>query len=427
MPKEKRSASANLPVASSSKRRALEQKRVLMKSMLKKDAAVIHMEGSLSLLERKLYNVLLLNAFDRLEQDQIHALPTWVLCDLIGFNSHDIKHLQESLKTLMSTVFELNLLRDGKREWKASSLLAYAEIVGGVCKYAYSPLMAQWLKNPEVYTQVNFSVLNQFSSAYTAALYENCLRFRAVGKTRDLEVDLLRMLMGAHKDASYQEFKEFKRRVLDVAVSEINRCSDIYVEPIYTKTGRKITSVSFVVKKNPQRHIAVVDTQCRDDDPLLQQLLRYQVPRHLAEVYVHQYPQRVRRALQIVQEEQQRRPGFMRRPEAYVRALIESGVDMSEPVEQVLQQAAPVAEETLKVQQHNEQQRQREQRYQAKLKEAISMLTREQIDDLMQRFEQMTRRKIRRAEDGYPIDALDRNTFMIWLRGQIKVEVEDDQ
>lgn len=45
-------------------------------------------------------------------------------------------------------------------------------------------------------------------------------------------------------------FADFKRKVIDIAVREINEKSDIWVRPTYQKTGRAITSIIFEVHNN---------------------------------------------------------------------------------------------------------------------------------------------------------------------------------
>ena len=95
----------------------MQEKNKLIASLLKKHNAIIHIEGSLSLVERKLYNVLLLNAYDQLEDERTHSIPLWILCEMMGYNSNNVSHLQVSLKSLQSTILEVNLLQDGKRVW----------------------------------------------------------------------------------------------------------------------------------------------------------------------------------------------------------------------------------------------------------------------------------------------------------------------
>ena len=99
--------------------------------ILKKHVAAIHIGAKLSLLQRKLVNALLYNAYDGLLTAQEHHISASVLCEMIGFDSKNIGYLKEALKGLMETVVEFDVLEDdGQRSWEAMVLLPYARIKG---------------------------------------------------------------------------------------------------------------------------------------------------------------------------------------------------------------------------------------------------------------------------------------------------------
>ncbi|WP_372834282.1 replication initiation protein, partial [Puniceibacterium confluentis] len=115
----------------------------LRRDSVKKNVAAIHVSGKLSLLQRKLSNVLLLNAYDTLTSQQSHRIDARTLCVMIGYNSNDMDTLKASLRGLAETVAEWDMLDDrGRQEWGVSALLSYARLRGGVCEYAYSPALA---------------------------------------------------------------------------------------------------------------------------------------------------------------------------------------------------------------------------------------------------------------------------------------------
>ena len=51
--------------------------------------------------------------------------------------------------------------------------------------------------------------------------------------------------------AEYADYNNFKRRVLDVAVSEINAVSDLIIDFQPIRTGRRIPDLVFSVEHNP--------------------------------------------------------------------------------------------------------------------------------------------------------------------------------
>ncbi|AUT75422.1 replication initiation protein [Paraburkholderia hospita] len=222
-------------------------------SELKKHVATVHVSGELSLLERKIVNVLLLNAFDDLLTKKRHTLPVGILCTMLGFDSKNHDALKRALLKVMSTPISFDLLHDGgKTDWEASPLIAYASIKNGLCSYEYSDWLAGKLANPDIYTLININVQRQFSGGYALALYENCLRFKRTGSTGWISVETWRRLLGA--DASmYDEFKHFSAEVIKKAVKEINQVSNIIVTPEYKREARRVVQIRFLVEDNPQK------------------------------------------------------------------------------------------------------------------------------------------------------------------------------
>ena len=77
---------------------------------LKKHVGLIHSVNKLSLLERKIANALLFNAYEMLLTKTEHQIHISDLANLIGYDSNDHKVLKKSLMSLISTVMEWNIL-----------------------------------------------------------------------------------------------------------------------------------------------------------------------------------------------------------------------------------------------------------------------------------------------------------------------------
>lgn len=227
---------------------------------LKKHVGLIHCENKLTLIQRKICNILLFNALDKINDQDIHEIALRQLCSLVGYNSNDSKLIKDSIKNLISVVMEWNLLEDSKFlneenypddviTWNASALLAGASIRAGVIRYSYSPQIKAVLSSLDIYGRINLFVQAKFNSAYSLVLYENCVRFKNIKQTSWFPIALFRTLMGVSGD-KYLSFKEFKRNVINVAVKEVNQKSDIFIEPYFKKSGRNITAVQFTIREN---------------------------------------------------------------------------------------------------------------------------------------------------------------------------------
>jgi len=221
---------------------------------LKKHVGAVHVKGPLTLLQRKISNVLLLNAYEDLPDAEIfeHQIRLGTLAQAAGFDSNDVQTLREALEALVDVKIKWNILdTDGEEEWGVSTFLAQAVTKKGVCRYAYAPDLRRKLYNPEIYARINLSVQERFGSGYALALYENCVRFRRVGTTGWITLERWRDLLGV-EEGQYEQFKYLNRDVLKPAVREVNRYSDIRVKMETKRESRRIVALKFTVSENPQ-------------------------------------------------------------------------------------------------------------------------------------------------------------------------------
>lgn len=230
----------------------------LRRDSVKKNVAAIHVSGKLTLLQRKLSNVLLLNAYDTLTSQRSHRIDARTLCLMIGYNSNDTDTLKAALRGLAETVAEWNMLDEkGRDEWGVSSLLAYAKLKDGVCEYAYSPALAEKLHDPKVFALINLNIQRQFTGGHALALYENCFRFINTGSTGWWPLEVFRRLMGVEESEYYMSYKHLNAKIIKPAVAEVNRVSDILITPETRKQGRAVSGIRFRIKRNPQ--LAILD------------------------------------------------------------------------------------------------------------------------------------------------------------------------
>ncbi len=225
---------------------------------LKKHVATIHSGSKLSLVQRKITNALLYHAYDDLLTKDEHEIHIATLCKLIGYDSNDHKAIKKALVDLLSTVIEWNIV-DGDRlaqgdvgVWSASSLIADASIDGPICTYSYSNKMKKLLYHPELYGRLNMLVQAKFKSSYGLALYENCIRYQDIGQTPWLEMSKFRKLMGV-EEGKYKVFRDFKSRVLNKALEEVNTYSAIQINVQLRKEGRQPTAIQFLITSSKQR------------------------------------------------------------------------------------------------------------------------------------------------------------------------------
>jgi plasmid replication initiation protein len=218
---------------------------------LKKHVAVIHSNSKISLLQRKISNALLFHAYDDLLIKDEHEIQISTLTKLIDYDSHDHKKIKQALMDLLATVVEWNIVDgdklDKEKVWNASSIIADASIDGSLCTYSYSGKMRKLLYHPSVYGRLNMQIQAKFQSSYGLALYENCNRYQDIGQTPWFELDKFRKLMGVDED-KYKIFRDFKTRVIDKSVEEVNKYSTLFVESKFKKQNRQVVAIQFSIK-----------------------------------------------------------------------------------------------------------------------------------------------------------------------------------
>ena len=103
----------------------------------------------------------------------------------------------------------------------------------------------------QFFTQYLLEQTASMSSAYSVRLYELLVQWKTAKKTPVFELMEFREQLGVERN-EYNRMYDFKHRVLDVAIKEINETSDLKVSYENVKKGRKITGFKFKVLEKPK-------------------------------------------------------------------------------------------------------------------------------------------------------------------------------
>lgn len=225
----------------------------LINCEVKKHSSAIQITNSISLWQRKTWNILLANAYEHLNDQEKFDIEIRDLTKTLEIDRRNIKTLKEMIVGIQSTSVQWNMLgADQKETWRSYNLLAEAEITGDILSYSYGPSLRKLLHNPQIYANISLSLQNKFNSKHSLALYELCVDFFNIstghGETKFIPLDDLRSMFDTQN--SYKEFKNFNQRLLQKAITEINNVSDIFVTPRYNRTKRKVSHIKFIIKVN---------------------------------------------------------------------------------------------------------------------------------------------------------------------------------
>ena len=105
------------------------------------------------------------------------------------------------------------------------------------------------------FTQYLLEQTAKMQSTYSVRLYELLVQWKSAKKTPLLQLDCFRQQLGVGVD-EYKLMSNFKKRVLDLAVKEINETSDLTVSYEQEKRGKRIVGFKFkVLSKNKPKDI----------------------------------------------------------------------------------------------------------------------------------------------------------------------------
>ena len=98
------------------------------------------------------------------------------------------------------------------------------------------------------FTSYQLRQVSQLTSKYAIRLYEFLIAWREIGKTPVIPLFDFRETLGLEVN-EYQKMINFKNRVLEPAIKQINESTDIRVKYEQYKTGRAISGLSFTFKQ----------------------------------------------------------------------------------------------------------------------------------------------------------------------------------
>lgn len=99
------------------------------------------------------------------------------------------------------------------------------------------------------FTRYRLEKIGQLTSAHAVHLYELLLQRLNMTSAQPIEIEWLKERMDLADE--YQRTDSFKRSVLDVAIKQINKFTDLKVSYSQLKTGRVITHFDFAIKLKP--------------------------------------------------------------------------------------------------------------------------------------------------------------------------------
>ena len=238
---------------------------MLAEKKLRKHVSIIHAFSQMSVLQRKLLNVLLYEAFKSIDVAKNNSvavecqIPLSTLIKSINFNSNNTKYLKEAMDQLASLKIEWNLLKD-----KVPSDISFLNLrilhgsptfyCNNTVNFSFHKIFLNLINRPDIYGTIDVDLQSQFESKYSHSLYENGTRFVNLYQNKVIQLDVFRKILGVPED-KYLNMREFNRSVIQPAIEEVNDRSDFTVELQGQKVGKKICAFEISAKARKIKNI----------------------------------------------------------------------------------------------------------------------------------------------------------------------------
>jgi len=224
-----------------------------MEIKIKKPSAMIQTNvKKLTLTQRKIINFLIFIA-QKEGENKLYTTNIKTVRKMCKIRKTENIDLKEQFKALKKIDIEFNYLdKDKNNVWEITGVLSMARIMMDTGKIIFEiPYgLREKIMDPNIYSPLNILLIAGLKSKYSIVLYELFRDYLHSPTFPQLTIYELKKLLGIEK-GKYKEFFNFKKRVLDRAVDEINKKTDIICSYSLIKNiGNKYSHIKFEVKKN---------------------------------------------------------------------------------------------------------------------------------------------------------------------------------
>lgn len=224
-----------------------------------KDNVLINASFNLELVEHRLIALAIVEARESetgISSDSFLTLHASKYTETFGGERQTAyKALKTACDTLFSRQFSYYTLTEtGKKTHHRSrwvSEIAYTEGDASV-KLIFSPAVVPFITRLERdFTSYHTEQISHLSSKYAVRLYELLIAWKTVGKVSfDLEDFRDKIGLGS---TEYRPMSNFKKFVLDLAVDQINKFTDITVSYEQKKKGVRVSGFAFRMKQKEKK------------------------------------------------------------------------------------------------------------------------------------------------------------------------------
>lgn len=233
-------------------------------TLIVKDNTLINAKYTLTLVEKRI--ILLLVAKNRHQGLELNNNDyiTIHASELVESFELDEKSVYRSLRSASDSLLgrQFSYKTTNKKgeqiivrsNWLQSA--RYNDDAGEICVLLTKELIPFISHLKERFSSYFLEDVRKLTSVYAVRLYELIIQWRSTGKTPLFKLGDFKQKMGLEEE-DYPRMDNFKKKVLDFAVDQINEHTDITVSYEQHKRGRSISGFSFAFKqKNKAKKLA---------------------------------------------------------------------------------------------------------------------------------------------------------------------------
>lgn len=236
-----------------------ERDKLSLDNQVVKSNKMIQGKYKMSALEQKL--VLTLCSKIKSDDDMFMEFTMTVneFANFLGVDNKDYEFnrtLKRKCKILNNKDIEMNLGTKENPDWLFFHWFEYIRYIPGTAtiKMKFSPVLEPYLLNlKETYTKYRLGYVINFKSEYSFRFYEIMKQYESIGE-RTITIEEIKDLLMIDKD-KYTKYSHLKAKVIQKAIEEINKYSDIKINlEKEEKEGKKVVGLVFSINKNDYRY-----------------------------------------------------------------------------------------------------------------------------------------------------------------------------
>lgn len=247
-----------------------DKKNLMKNGLVVKDNALINASYNLELIEQRLVMLAIINARDSGQgitaqsKLEIHASH---YSKLFGVS---IDAAYKALKEAVNNLFNRQFSYTAEYKKTGKTGIVRSRWVSRICyiddlallEITFAPDVVPLITRlEEHFTSYQAKQIACLTSKYATRLYELLIAWREVGYVPQMEIKEFRNQLGL-LDREYIAMSDFKKRVLEPSIKQINEHTDIAVSYEQYKKGRVISGFSFKLKLKQTK----IEVQKQDQD-----------------------------------------------------------------------------------------------------------------------------------------------------------------